>query len=146
MDALPYSERGFFGGYRIYAQRQNSERASGAARKAWGRRPVLSEDQPGGGNDAGDNPQGNLSDETRRSVWYFLGVGAAGSAILVDVAAIATAFSGSQEFLNDAAPVAFMAIVLAVIGYFLGARMLAVGAVAFTVVAIAVAAVIMQWL
>jgi hypothetical protein len=106
----------------------------------------LSEDQPGGGNDGEENPQGNLSEETRRSVWYFVGVGAAGSAILVDVAAIATAFSGSQQFLNDAAPVAFLALMLAVIGYFLGARMLAVGAVAFTVVALAVAAVIMQWL
>jgi hypothetical protein len=106
----------------------------------------LSEDQPGGGNDGEENPQGNLSEETRRSVWYFLGVGAAGSAILVDVAAIATAFSGSQEFLNDAAPVAFLALMLAVIGYFLGARMLAVGAVVFTVIALAVAAVIMQWL
>jgi hypothetical protein len=48
--------------------------------------------------------------------------------------------------LNDAAPVAFLALMLAVIGYFLGARMLAVGAVAFTVIAIAVAALIMQWL
>ncbi len=106
----------------------------------------MSEDQPGGGNDEGDNPQGNLSEETKRSVWFFLGVGAAGSAILLDVAAIATAFSGSQEFLNDALPVAFMAFVLAVIGYFLGARMLAVGAVVFTVIALAVAAVIMQLL
>jgi hypothetical protein len=143
---VAYSERGSFRGFRIYAQRQNNGSVSGPARKAWGRRPVLSEDQPGGGNDEGDNPQGNLSEETRRSVWFFLGVGAAGSAILVDVAAIATAFSGSQEFLNDAAPVAFLALMLAVIGYFLGARMLAVGAVAFTVIAIAVAAVIMQWL
>ena len=106
----------------------------------------MSENQPGGGNEEGDNPQGSLSEDTKRSVWYFLGVGAAGSAILVDVAAIATAFSGSQQFLNDAAPVAFLALMLAVIGYFLGARMLAVGAVAFTVVALAVAAVIMQWL
>ena len=106
----------------------------------------MSEDQPGGGNDGEENPQGNLSEETRRSVWYFLGVGAAGSAILVDVAAIATAFSGSQEFTNDAAPVAFLALMLAVIGYFLGARMLAVGAVVFTVIALAVAATIMQWL
>ena len=106
----------------------------------------MSEDQPGGGNDGEENPQGNLSEATRRSVWFFLGVGAAGSAILVDVAAIATAFSGSQEFLNDAAPVAFLALMLAVIGYFLGARMLAVGAVVFTVIALAVAAVIMQWL
>jgi hypothetical protein len=106
----------------------------------------LSEDQPGGGNDGEENPQGNLSEATRRSVWFFLGVGAAGSAIIVDVAAIATAFSGSQEFLNDAAPVAFLALMLAVIGYFLGARMLAVGAVVFTVIALAVAAVIMQWL
>ncbi|MCA1715791.1 MAG: hypothetical protein LC781_02670 [Actinobacteria bacterium] len=106
----------------------------------------MSEDQPGGGNDGEENPQGNLSEATRRSVWFFLGVGAAGSAILVDIAAIATAFSGSQEFLNDAAPVAFLALMLAVIGYFLGARMLAVGAVVFTVIALAVAATIMQWL
>ena len=106
----------------------------------------MSENQPGGGNDEGDNPQGGLGEETRRSVWYFLGVGAAGSAVLVDVASVASAFSGNQEFLNNAVPVAFMAIVLAVIGYFLGARMLAVGAVVFTVIALAVAAVIMQWL
>ncbi|MBA3474561.1 MAG: hypothetical protein H0T57_15305 [Rubrobacter sp.] len=48
--------------------------------------------------------------------------------------------------MNDAVPVAFMAFTLAVIGYFLGARMLAVGAVVFTVIAIAVAAAIMQLL
>ncbi len=106
----------------------------------------MSEDQPGGENGGEENPQGNLSEETRRSVWYFLGAGAAGSAILVDVASVASAFSGNQEFLNNVVPVAFIAFTLAVVGYFLGARMLAIGAVVFTVIAIAVAAVIMQWL
>ena len=73
-------------------------------------------------------------------------MGAAGSAILVNLAAIATAFLDNQEFLNTAVPVAFIAFTLAVIGYFLGARMLAVSAVVFTVIALAVAATIMQLL
>ena len=114
--------------------------------RAFGQAAARNENQPAGESEEDGNLQGGLGEETRRSVWYFLGVGAAGSAILVDVAAIATAFSGSQEFLNDAASVAFLAFALAVIGYFLGARMLAVGAVVFTVIAIAVAAAIMQWL
>ena len=114
--------------------------------RAFGQAAARNENQPVGESEEDANPQGSLGEETRRSVWYFLGVGAAGSAILVDIAAIATAFSGSQEFLNNAVPVAFIAFTLAVIAYFLGARMLAVGAVVFTVIAIAAAAVILQWL
>jgi hypothetical protein len=48
--------------------------------------------------------------------------------------------------LNNAVPVAFLALTLAVVGYFLGARMLAAGAVVFTVVALALAAAVIQWL
>jgi hypothetical protein len=47
---------------------------------------------------------------------------------------------------NNAVPVAFLAIMLAIIGYLLGARMIAVGAVVFTVIALVVAAAIVQWL
>jgi hypothetical protein len=143
---VAYSERDFFEGYRIRVQGKSSVNVGRPGTKRVGEETLLSEDQPGGGNGGEENPQGNLSEETKRSVWFFLGAGAAGSAILVDIAAIATAFSGSQEFLNDAVPVAFMAFTLAVIGYFLGARMLAVGAVVFTVIALAVAAAIMQLL
>lgn len=114
--------------------------------RAFGQAAARNENQPAGGSEEEGNPQGSLGEETRRSVWYFLGIGAAGSAILIDVAAIATAFSGRQEFLNDAVPVAFLAFTMAVIGYFLGARMLAIGAVVFTVIALAVAAVIVQYL
>ena len=106
----------------------------------------MSEDQPGGGTEGEGNPQENLSDETKQSLWLFLGAGAAGSAILIDVVAMILAFAGSQEFLNSAVPVAFLAFTLAVVGYFLGARMLAIGAVAFTVVALAVSAAALQWL
>ncbi len=106
----------------------------------------MSEDQPGGGNEGEGNPQGDLSEDTRRSLWLFLGAGAAGSAILIDVVAMVLAFAGSQEFLNSAVPVAFLAFALAVTGYFLGARMLAIGAVAFTVVALAISAAALQWL
>jgi hypothetical protein len=104
------------------------------------------ETQPGGEDDGAGNPQGSLREETRRSVWFFLGVGASVSAMLIDVAGVATAFSGAQEFLNDAVPIAFLALVLATVGYFLGARMLAAGAIVFTVVALALAAAIIQWL
>ncbi len=114
--------------------------------RAFGQAAARNENQPAEESEEDANPQGSLGEETRQSVWYFLGAGAAGSAILIDVAAIAAAFSGRQEFLNDAVPVAFLSFTLAVIGYFLGARMLAIGAVVFTVIAIAVAAVILQWL
>lgn len=106
----------------------------------------MSEDQPEGGNEGEGNPQENLSEETRQSLWLFLGAGAAGSAVLIDVVAMVLAFAGSREFLNSAVPVAFLAFTLAVAGYFLGARMLAVGAVVFTVVTLAVSAVALQWL
>jgi hypothetical protein len=114
--------------------------------RAFGQAAARNENQSAGGSEEDGNPQGSLGEETRRSVWHFLGVGAAGSAILVNLAAIATAFLDNQEFLNTAVPVAFIAFTLAVIGYFLGARMLAVGAVVFTVIALAVAATIMQLL
>ena len=91
-------------------------------------------------------PQGGLGEETRRSVWFFLGMGAAGSAILIDVAVVVSAFFNDQQFVNNAVPVAFLAIMLAIIGYLLGARMVAVGAVVFTVISLAVAAAIVQWL
>lgn len=114
--------------------------------RAFGQAAARNESQPAGESEEDGNSQSGLSEETRRSVWYFLGVGAAGSAVLVDVVSVASAFSGNQEFLNNAVPVAFIAFTLAVIGYFLGARMLAIGAVVFTVIALAVAAAILQWL
>ncbi len=104
------------------------------------------ENQAEGGSEEDGNPQGGLGEETRRSVWFFLGMGAAGSAILIDVTAMAFAFAGSEEFWNSAIPVAFLAFTLAMVGYFLGARMVALGAMAFTVVALAVSAVALQWL
>ena len=114
--------------------------------RAFGQAAARDEGQPGGGNDEEGDQPGSLGEETRRSVWFFVGAGAAMSAVLIDVMSVATAFSGSQEFVNNAAPTAFLALMLAVIGYFLGARVLAVGAVVFTVVALAVAAAIIQWL
>lgn len=113
--------------------------------RAFGQAAARNENQPGG-NSEDVNPQGSLSEDTRQSVWFFLGVGAAASAILIDVVAMAVAFAGSREFLNSAVPVAFLAFTLAVVGYFLGARMLAVGAMVFTVVALAVSATALQWL
>jgi hypothetical protein len=114
--------------------------------RAFKQAAARNESQPAGESEEDGNSQGGLGEETRRSVWYFLGVGAAGSAILVDVASVATAFSNDQMFVNNAAPVAFIAFTLAVIGYFLGARMPAIGAVVFTVIAFAVGAMILQWL
>lgn len=114
--------------------------------RAFGQAAARNESQPGGGNDEEGDQPGSLGEETRRSVWFFVGAGAAMSAVLIDVAAVATAFSNDQQFVNNAAPTAFLALMLAVIGYFLGARVLAVGAVVFTVVALAVAAAITQWL
>lgn len=114
--------------------------------RAFGQAAARVENQPAGESEEDANPQGSLAQETRRSVWYFLGVGAAGSAVLMDVVAMAFAFAGSEEFWNSAIPVAFLAFTLAVVGYFLGARMVALGAMAFTVVALAVSAVALQWL
>ena len=114
--------------------------------RVFGRAAARNENQPGGGDAEASNPEEGLREETRRSVWHFVGVGAAGGAILVSLAAIATAFSRAQEFQNDAAPVGFIALILAVVGYFLGARMLAVVAVVFTVVALVIAAIISQYL
>ena len=114
--------------------------------RIFGAAAARNENQSGGGSEEDVNPQGSLAEETRRSVWFFLGMGAAGSAILVDVAAVGSAFFNDQQFVNNVVPVAFLAFVLAIIGYLLGARMLAVGAVVFTVIAVAVAAAIVQWL
>ena len=111
-----------------------------------GRAAARNENQPEGGDAEAGNPEEGLREETRRSVWHFVGVGAAGGAILVSLAAIGTAFSRAQEFQNDAAPVGFIALILAVVAYFLGARMLAVVAVVFTVVALVIAAIISQYL
>ncbi len=114
--------------------------------RIFGAAAARNESQPGGGSEEDGNPQGGLDEETRRSVWHFLGVGAAGSAILIDVAAVVSAFFNDQQYVNNAVPVGFLAIMLAIIGYLLGARMAAIGAVVFTVVALAVAAAIVQWL
>ena len=119
--------------------------------RTFGGAVARNENQPEGENDEGENDeaensQGNLREETRRSIWFFLGVGASVTAMLIDVAGVATAFSGYQEFLNDAVPIAFLAFALAVVGYFLGARMLAAGAIVFTVIALALAAAVIQWL
>lgn len=114
--------------------------------RAFGQAAARDEDQAGGGNEEDGDQPGSLGEETRRSVWFFLGVGAAMTAMLIDVAAVVTAFSGDNQFENNASSVAFLAFMLAVIAYFLGARMIAAGAVVFTVVALAVAAAIMQWL
>jgi hypothetical protein len=114
--------------------------------RTFGGAVARNENQPVGEDDEAGNPQGNLREETRQSIWFFLGVGASVSAILIDVAGVATAFSGAQEFLNDAVPIAFLALVLATVGYFLGARMLAAGAIVFTVIALALAAAVIQWL
>ena len=114
--------------------------------RIFGAAAARNEDQPGGGSEEDGNSQGGLGEETRRSVWFFMGMGAAGSAILVDVAAVISAFFNDQQFVNNAVPVAFLAIMLAIIGYLLGARMIAVGAVVFTVIALVVAAAIVQWL
>jgi hypothetical protein len=114
--------------------------------RIFGAAAARNENQSGGGSEEDVNSQGGLGEETRRSVWFFLGMGAAGSAILVDVAAVVSAFFNDQQFVNNVVPVAFLAFMLAIIGYLLGARMLAVGAVVFTVIAVAVAAAIVQWL
>ena len=114
--------------------------------RIFGSAAARNENQTGVGSEEDGNPQGGLGEETSRSVWFFLGMGAAGSAILIDVAAVVSAFFNDQQFVNNAVPVAFLAIMLAIIGYLLGARMLAVGAVVFTVIALAVAAAIVQWL
>jgi hypothetical protein len=114
--------------------------------RTFGGAVARNENQPEGENDEAGNSQGNLREETRRSIWFFLGVGASVTAMLIDVAGVATAFSGYQEFLNDAVPIAFLAFALAVVGYFLGARMLAAGAIVFTVIALALAAAVIQWL
>ena len=114
--------------------------------RVFGAATARNENQPGGGSEEDGDAQGGLGEETRRSVWFFMGMGAAGSAILVDVAAIISAFFNDQQFVNNAVPVAFLAIMLAIIGYLLGARMIAVGAVVFTVIALVVAAAIVQWL
>ena len=114
--------------------------------RVFGAAAARNENQPGGGSEEDGDAQGGLGEETRRSVWFFLGMGAAGSAILIDVAAVVSAFFNDQQFVNNAVPVAFLAIMLALIGYLLGARMLAVGAVVFTVIALVVAASIVQWL
>jgi hypothetical protein len=136
-------------GFKTSVQRHNSLSTVRFGTKSVGRRLPLSvanENQQGGGNDENGNPQGTLGEDTRRSLWSFLGAGAAGSAILIDIAALALAIAGAQEFVNSALPVAFLAFTLAVVGYFLGARMLAVGAIVFTVVALAVSAVVLQGL
>ncbi len=114
--------------------------------RIFGAAAARNENQPEGGSEDDGNPQGGLGEETRRSVWFFLGMGAARSAILIDVAAVVSAFFNDQQFVNNAVPVAFLAIMLAIIGYLLGARMVAVGAVVFTVISLAVAAAIVQWL
>ena len=114
--------------------------------RIFGAAAARNENQSGGGSEEDVNPQGGLGEETRRSVWFFLGMCAAGSAILVDVAAVISAFFNDQQFVNNAVPVAFLAFMMAIIGYLLGARMIAVGAVVFTVIALTVAAAIVQWL
>ena len=114
--------------------------------RIFGAAAARNENQPGEGSEEDGNSQGGLGEETRRSVWFFLGMGAAGSAILIDVAAVVSAFFNDQQYVNNAVPVAFLAFMLAIIGYILGARMVAVGAAVFTVIALAVAAAIVQWL
>jgi len=114
--------------------------------RTFGGAVARNENQPEGEDDEARSSQGSLREETRRSIWFFLGVGASVTAMLIDVAGVATAFSSYQEFLNDAVPIAFLAFALAVVGYFLGSRILAAGAIVFTVVALVLAAAVIQWL
>jgi hypothetical protein len=82
------------------------------------------------------------SDNPKRSLLLFLGMGAAAGALLTNVAALVAAFTGPDNLSANAFPTAFIGITLGLVGYFMGARRLGIAAVVVTVVTLAVGAVV----
>ncbi len=104
--------------------------------------PARNEDAPGDAGDEGGSQQDNLSEENKRSFRFFLGAGAAMSAVLISVAAVVSAFSTDVQFESSGLPAGFLGFILGLSGYFLGARRLGAGAIVFTVLATVLGAVV----
>ena len=104
--------------------------------------PASNEDAPGDAGDEGGSQQDNLSEENKRSFRFFLGAGAAMSAVLISVAAVVSAFSTDIQFASSGLPAGFLGFILALSGYLLGARRLGAGAIVFTVLATVLGAVV----
>jgi len=101
---------------------------------------------PASNEDAGENEGGgqedNLSEENKRSFRFFLGAGAAITAMLISAAAVASAFSADIQFESTGLPAGFLGVILGLLGYFLGAHRLGAMAIVFTVLAGVLGAVV----
>ncbi len=95
---------------------------------------------------AGGEEESAASENPRRSFLLFLGIGAAVGALLTNVAALAAAFYGDENFPANAFPTAFIGLSLGFLGYFMGARKLGIAAVVVTVVTLALGTVVVEWL
>ncbi len=104
--------------------------------------PARNEDAPGDGENEGGGQEDNLSEENKRSFRFFLGAGAAISAVLISVAAVVSAFSTDIQFESTGLPAGFLGFILGLLGYFLGARKLGAMAIVFTVLAAVLGAVV----
>jgi hypothetical protein len=62
--------------------------------------------------------------------------------VLISVAAVVSAFSTDVQFESSGLPAGFLGFILAVVGYFLGARRLGAMAIVFTVLAAVLGAVV----
>ena len=95
---------------------------------------------------AGGEEESAASESPKRSFLLFLGIGAALSALLTNVAGLAAAFYGDENFPANAFPVAFIGLSLGSLGYFMGARKLGIAAIVVTVVTIALGSAVVEWL
>ncbi|CAA9447091.1 MAG: hypothetical protein AVDCRST_MAG28-978 [uncultured Rubrobacteraceae bacterium] len=83
---------------------------------------------------AGGEEERAANETPQRSFLLFMGIGAAVVALLTNVAALAAAFYGNEQFPANAFPTAFIGITLGLLAFFLGARRLGIAAVVVTVV------------
>jgi hypothetical protein len=104
--------------------------------------PASNEDISEDGENEGGGQEDNLSEENKRSFRFFLGAGAAITAMLISAAAVASAFSADIQFESTGLPAGFLGVILGLLGYFLGARRLGAMAIVFTVLAGVLGAVV----
>ena len=78
---------------------------------------------------AGGEEERAASETPQGSFLLFMGMGAAVVALLTNVAALAAAFYGNEQFPANAFPTAFIGITLGLLAFFLGARRLGIAAV-----------------
>lgn len=114
--------------------------------RVFARAAARNEDAPGDNKDEQMEQQAGLSESDNRAARFFFGASAAMLAILIDVAIVgllvASVFFNYTVAEVSGLPTIFLVLLLGLAGYFLGARKLAIGAIAFTAVVIVLTVIV----